>query len=271
MRPPGATLLGQPGLGRGRMVCHCVVVETARDGLVLIDSGFSTEDTRDPARLPGVFRALVGPELGRAETAKHQLEALGHDPRDVRHVVLTHLDLDHAGGLVDFPDATVHVHAREHHAATARRTFAERSRYLPVQWAHGPKWQTHDERGDTWRGVPGIARLPGLDADIGLVALHGHTRGHSGVVVRAGDRWLVHAGDAYFHPRSLEPGGRAPLGLRTFETIAQIDRRARLASVEALRRLRAEPDVDMFCAHEPGELAAAQARAAGVTAAAAAS
>ncbi len=32
----------------------------------------------------------------------------------MRHIVLTHLDVDHAGGLPDFPDARVHVFAREH-------------------------------------------------------------------------------------------------------------------------------------------------------------
>jgi glyoxylase-like metal-dependent hydrolase (beta-lactamase superfamily II) len=262
MRPPGAGLIGQSGFGRGTMVCHCVVVETARDGLVLIDSGFSAEDARDPSRVPAHFRAVLRPRLAVDESARHQIEALGYNPEDVRHVVLTHLDLDHAGGLVDFPDATVHVHTREHAAATTRGTLREKNRYLPVQWAHGPSWQLHDERGDTWRGLPAIARLPGLDADVGLVALPGHTRGHAGVVVRAGDRWLVHAGDAYFHPRALEPGGRPPFGFRVFERMMLTDRDAWLASVEALRRLRAEPDVDTVCAHEPSELAAAQARAA---------
>jgi len=267
MRPPVPAALGQGGWrGRGAWVCHCIVVETERDGLILIDSGFSTADAADPSRLPTLFRRVIAPRLDAGEAAARQIAALGLDPRDVRHVVLTHLDIDHAGGLVDFPDATVHVHAREHRAATSRVTPVSRARYLPVQWAHGPVWQLHAERGDTWRGLPAIARLPGLDADVGLIPLHGHSRGHSGVLVKAGDRWLVHAGDAYFHPRGLEPGGRAPFGVRAFEAVARTDRDAHAASVDALRRLRAEPDVDLMSAHEPGELAAAQARAAVVRA-----
>ena len=265
MRPPGAALIGQRGFGRGEMVCHCIVVETARDGLVLIDSGFSTADARDPRRVPRHFRVSLKPSLAVDESALHQIEALGYTAADVRHVVLTHLDIDHAGGLVDFPDATVHVHAREHAAATTRGTLREKNRYLPVQWAHGPLWQLHDERGDTWRGLPAIARLPGLDADVGLVALHGHTRGHAGVLVRTGDRWLLHAGDAYFHPRALEPGGATPFGFRVFERMMRMERDAWIASVDAVRRLRAEPDVDTVCAHEPGELAAARERAAALT------
>ncbi|HVL15236.1 MAG TPA: MBL fold metallo-hydrolase, partial [Gemmata sp.] len=31
-----------------------------------------------------------------------------------------------------------------------------------------------------------------------LVPLFGHTLGHCGVAARAGDRWLLHAGDAYY-------------------------------------------------------------------------
>jgi glyoxylase-like metal-dependent hydrolase (beta-lactamase superfamily II) len=262
MRPPIAVAIGQRGWGRGLMVCHCLVIETARDGIVLVDSGFSSKESEDPRRLPGAFRRVTAAPLDLAETAAHQLVELGLDPRDVRHIVLTHLDLDHAAGIADFPRAAVHVHEREHAAATARTTRIERERYRPVQWEHGPDWRLHAERGDTWRGLPSIARLPGLDADIGLVPLHGHSRGHTGVVIRAGARWLVHAGDAYFHPKSLEPNGKAPAGLRMFERITMMDRDAHAASVEALRRLRAEPDVDVFCAHEPGELAAAQARSA---------
>lgn len=263
MRPPARALLGQSGppLARGVLVCHCVLVETDRDGLVLIDTGFGEADVANPRRVPPLFRVLIKPRLDERETARGQITALGYDPRDVRHVIVTHLDVDHASGMVDFPDATVHVHAREHAAAMQRRTAIDRARYVSRHWAHGPKWQVHAEQGDTWRELPAITRLPGLDADIGLLPLFGHTRGHSGVIVRAGDRWLVHAGDAYFHPRTLAgERGKAPLGLRLFETVDQVDRKVRLASVTALRRLRLERDIDVVCAHDPTELAAAQAR-----------
>ncbi|MFD0510570.1 MBL fold metallo-hydrolase [Streptomyces aureus] len=33
------------------------------------------------------------------------MTGLGYAVDDVRHIVLTHLDLDHAGGLPDFPRA----------------------------------------------------------------------------------------------------------------------------------------------------------------------
>jgi len=258
MCPVGAFLLGQRGLGRGRLVAHCLLLETERDGLVLIDTGFGTRDTERRTPLPRSFRAMVAPRLDATETALAQIEALGLAPGEVRHVVVTHLDLDHAGGLSDFPDARVHLHAREHAAAMARARPIERQRYVPTHWSHGPRWEVYTEDGDTWRGLPAITRLRGLDADVGLLPMHGHTRGHSAVIARAGDRWLVHAGDAYVHRGSMTPSGSIPIALAAFERYTQIDPAARRASVAALRQLREHyTDLDMFCAHDPAELDAA--------------
>jgi glyoxylase-like metal-dependent hydrolase (beta-lactamase superfamily II) len=51
--------------------------------------------------------------LSHNETAVRQIEELGFGAADVRHIVLTHFDLDHIGGLADFPDAEVHLTAGE--------------------------------------------------------------------------------------------------------------------------------------------------------------
>jgi glyoxylase-like metal-dependent hydrolase (beta-lactamase superfamily II) len=241
--------------GARKVVVHCLVVETERDGLVLVDTGLGTRDVAGHTRISPLLLLL-----GRAtfDTALAQVEALGHRASDVRHIVVTHLDFDHAGGLYDFPHAQVHVHAREHAAAMARATVLERERYKTVHWAHGPQWQVYREDGDTWRGLPAVTRLRGLDADIGLVPMHGHTRGHSAIVVRHGDTWLVHAGDAYFHHAALDTrhSRRPPLGLVAFERMMQTDAGARRASLAALRQLRERnPDVRMFCAHDPAEYA----------------
>ena len=87
-----------------RLVAHCLLVEGA-DGLTLVDTGIGAGDVADPGRLGAPFVAVTGAALDLEETAVMQVRALGHDPADVRDVVLTHLDLDHAGGLGDFPGA----------------------------------------------------------------------------------------------------------------------------------------------------------------------
>ncbi len=254
MCPIAGWLIGAKGW-HGLMIAHCLLVETERDGLVLVDTGFGTRDIEGKTGVPSQFKMLVNPKLDMAETALAQIVARGFKPDDVRHIVVTHLDLDHAGGIADFPNAKVHLHALEHIAATTRPTRKEKRRYLPAHIAHGPKWEVYAEQGDTWRGLPAITKLRGLDADIGLVPMHGHTRGHSAVIVKTGDRWCVHAGDAYFHHHTVDGSGKTvPFGLRTFENLMQIDPAARRASAAALAQLNASyKDLDLFSAHDPHE------------------
>jgi glyoxylase-like metal-dependent hydrolase (beta-lactamase superfamily II) len=244
------------------LVCHCLLVET-RHGLVLVDTGLGTRDVADRASLGRSFRWSMRPRLDGGETALAQVQARGYQARDVQHIVVTHLDLDHAGGLADFPHATVHVHHAEH-AAAHRPSWRERLRYLPAQWAHQPRWQLHRPDGEGWLGLGSVCAIPGLDDDILLVPLPGHTRGHSAVAVRQpGGRWLVHGGDAYFSRGELETPRRCPPGLRLLQTLVEVDRRQRFANQARLRTLAAERagEVTLFCAHDPAELAALQQRA----------
>ena len=115
--PHGRRLLAGEGglLEPAKVVCHCLLIETD-DGLVLVDTGFGVEDTRDLGRL-GVAFKLMRPRAELAETALKQVEALGFAAGDVRRIVATHLDPDHSGGLPDFPEAEVHVFGRELDAA----------------------------------------------------------------------------------------------------------------------------------------------------------
>jgi glyoxylase-like metal-dependent hydrolase (beta-lactamase superfamily II) len=196
---------------------------------------------------------LTRPRLDRAQTALAQVTRLGFTADDVRHVVVTHLDPDHAGGLGDFPRATVHLHRPEHLALTAPGTLAERVRYLRRQFAHEPRWRAYDLDGERWLGLPSVRVLDGVRDEIALVPLPGHTRGHSGVAIKDGARWLLHAGDAYFHRGELD-GGAVPIGLRALATFDEHDRDARLASVSSLRGLARRDDVTIVCSHDRREL-----------------
>ena len=93
------------------MVCHVLLVETD-SGLVLVDSGFGPLDCTDPARV-GPTRHMVRAILSHEETIAHQIERLGFTRNDVRHIIITHLDMDHAGGPSDFPGAQVHLEGRQ--------------------------------------------------------------------------------------------------------------------------------------------------------------
>jgi glyoxylase-like metal-dependent hydrolase (beta-lactamase superfamily II) len=241
--------------GRGRLVCHCLLVETPKDGLVLVDTGFGTHDLEDRGRFHGAFRWMTAPAFDPREPAIMQVKALGFRPEDVRHIVLTHMDLDHAGGLADFPWAKVHVHGFEHSAATLQKTRAEQLRYVAAQWAHGPQWVLYEDTGDEWLGLKAIRPLKGLEG-VFLVPLFGHSKGHSGVVVETESRALLHAGDAFFFHGEIEEPPRCPLLLKWFQSIVGVDKRARHENAARLRELHqsSADKVEIFCAHDPVQL-----------------
>jgi glyoxylase-like metal-dependent hydrolase (beta-lactamase superfamily II) len=246
-------------LAPARLVDHCLLVE-GEQGLTLVDTGFGTADLAEK-RMGKAFIRVAGPALDPAETAVAQLRGLGYDAADVTDIVLTHLDLDHAGGLADFPDARVHVFADELAAATARATVGEKSRYLPAQWAHGPGWVEHAVGGEEWLDFQAVKVL---SDDVLLVPLQGHTRGHCGVAVRRpSGGWFLHAGDTYFFHGEKDTPSTCPPGLSMFQRLVQTDSKARLANAERIRTLDAErgPDsgvavddtVTVFCSHDAVE------------------
>ncbi|MQA84143.1 MAG: hypothetical protein GEV03_05830 [Streptosporangiales bacterium] len=74
---------------------------------------------------------------------------------------------------------------------------------------------------------------------LNLVPLAGHTRGHAGVAVRADERWLLHAGYAYFFYGEMGPKDpRCTYGLRLFQSIMQTERGPRLSNQERLNKGR---------------------------------
>lgn len=240
---------------RRKMVCHCLLIESST-GLILVDTGLGTGDIAEPSRLGKPFLWAVGAQLQQEETARAQVEGLGFSPADVTHIAVTHLDLDHAGGLGDFPGAQVHVHEAEFQAAMDRATRSERDRYIPAHWAHEPKWTTHTADGESWFGFERVRAVAGTDDEVLLIPLFGHTRGHCAVAVRTGDTWLVHCGDAYFHHDEVDPErSRCTIGLRLFQWYVEMDREQRLHNQQRLRELRAQhsDQVTVFSAHDPIE------------------
>jgi glyoxylase-like metal-dependent hydrolase (beta-lactamase superfamily II) len=252
--PPGGGLFGSAG----GLCCHCLLIE-GDDRLILVDTGLGVEDVNEPRRLGHLFNLTMRPRLEVAETALRQVVDLGYRPSDVRHIVPTHLDLDHAGGISDFPGAAVHIYADELRAASSRPSLIERSRYRAVQISAVKKWAVVKEEGESWFGFSAVRAIPGTDDEVLLVPLPGHTRGHCGVAVRRSEDWLLHCGDAYFHHSEVEPGGgAAPPGLRAFESLISVDgaaRRANLARLRELARLTMG-EVKLFCSHDPVEFAA---------------
>ncbi|WP_426149784.1 MBL fold metallo-hydrolase [Pseudomonas sp. DC3000-4b1] len=259
MCPLGGALFD--GFSRGltaRLVCHCLLIETDNDGLVLVDTGFGSQDVKIPSqRLSGFFRYFNNIRLEHRYTALEQVRQLGFSPTDVRHIVLTHLDFDHAGGLEDFPQATVHVLQAEMDAARQASGWRDSRRFRRQQWDRVGNWAFYQPEGERWNGFGSVRTPLGTRDDILLIPLPGHTPGHAGIAVRTAEGWLLHAGDAYFYRGEVgTPERLCTPGLRFYQRMMDSDHAQRVDNQNRLRALSIATDqhVRMFCSHDAMEL-----------------
>jgi hypothetical protein len=119
---------------------------------------------------------MLRASLSHEETVAHQIDRRGFKREDVRDIIITHLDLDHACGLSDFPAARVHVTAAEALGAIRSPSWRERIRYRSAQWAHNPNIVEHDPQGEKWRG---FAAAKGTCGDITGHCARFASRSHS--------------------------------------------------------------------------------------------
>lgn len=235
----------------GPNVCHVLVLETD-NGLVLVDSGFGLADIATPGRRIGVLRHLIKPVLDEDETAIRQIERMGFHSDDVRHILLTHFDFDHSGGIADFPHAQIHATQAEVRALTSRSP-RDRIRYRRNRLAHGAQFVEHSGFGESWRGLGPAKELTDIAEGIVMIDLPGHTRGHACIAVDTGSRWILHTGDAFYHPGTIDRSQHTPAAVAATETLFAHDRNIVRRNHELLRELfrRDDPDLLIVNAHSP--------------------
>jgi glyoxylase-like metal-dependent hydrolase (beta-lactamase superfamily II) len=174
---------------------NTVAVAVRPDGdLVLVDAGWSTETCARPARSLGRLRALgLGLRVREEDAIVEQLRRLGFEARRVRAIFATHLHLDHAGGVDDFPNAEVVVSQAELRAywdssspAYRARDLARAGRIRAVALDETPSY-----------GFPGSADPLG-DGRVVMLDASGHTPGSVAVAIRGPRGTFVHVGDAVY-------------------------------------------------------------------------
>jgi len=173
-----------------------------RDGVILVDAGASAANKSLPRWHP-YFRNAVRFDIEPEEEAGPQLRSIGIGSSDVKRVVMTHLHIDHDGGLGAFPTSEILVSPGEleHASGVAGRLRG----YLPQRWPKrfDPKPLVLDE---VSHGP--FARSKRLTADGAIVAVatSGHTRDHLSVIVEDGEAAIFIAGDASYSEATMLAG-----------------------------------------------------------------
>jgi glyoxylase-like metal-dependent hydrolase (beta-lactamase superfamily II) len=216
---PPAYLLRQPGrlaalrgLGVGVRTGDLIpipivafLLEHPGAGPLLIDTGLHASVAVKPLESFGRVGTLAFRDLqmdpGQALPA--QLRERGIEPSQIGTVVMTHLHVDHASGISEFPDATFVVSGAEWEAAT---TQGQLHGYFKRQFDHAFDYRLLDFEDGEAASFSGFARSFDLfgDGSVRVVYTPGHTLGHLSVVVRTGGGEVLVAGDAIYLRRNLD-------------------------------------------------------------------
>ena len=200
-RGPRRYLAG--GWAEDTLPVNFFLVEHER-GLCLFDTGQSAAAAK-PGYIPRwhPFMRLSRFELTASDEAGAQLRGLGHDPGDVRWVVLSHLHTDHVGVIEPFSNAEILVTRTEWDRFPG---VAGRIRgYLPQHWPAGVEPRLVD-----FEDSPPVGPFAGSldlakDGTLLLVPLPlpGHTPGHMGLLVTGPAGSFLLAGDAAHSTREF--------------------------------------------------------------------
>lgn len=212
--------------------------------------GWSTEDVSLDylALLVRAGRSLLAIDVGWGMSADHiegrfaeTLAGMGIPPSDVTHVVLTHLDDDHAGGVLDsrgepaFPHAIHVVDADAWAWYTADRNLAAMPQGAAALYGGmNTALEGHVQlvRGETML-LPEVRTIPAP----------GHRLGHMAVELSSRGETLLHLADTVLHPAIVEhPDWRTG-----FDSIQETIRATR----HRLFARAAETDALVFLSHMP--------------------
>jgi N-acyl homoserine lactone hydrolase len=209
------------------------------EGLIVVDTGQGVHLLESAKSLHPYVRWETAFRMDRDEEIGPQLRALGIGQRDVKRVVLTHLHIDHDGGLAHFPHSEILVATGELRMASG---LAGRIRgYLPNRW---PSWfdpTPLDLAPEAFGRFAASKRLTEA-GDVVVVATPGHTEHHLSVIVEQDGTTFFLAGDTSYDER-LMLAGRVD-GVSVDDDVA-------IATLDAIKHLtRTRPTV-YLPTHDP--------------------
>ena len=212
---PGGARLVAAALTRSGSVtvpCPAYLVHHPSAGPFLVDTGLHPSVAAKPtANMGGVIARFGRLRLGQGEDLPTQLRSRGIDAKAIRLVVMTHLHVDHASGMSEFPGATFVVAEEEWIDATTGSRPLLRG-YRPSHFNYAFDYRTLSYDGEHISSYSTFGRTFDLfgDGSVRLAFTPGHTAGHQAVICRLAEHDLVIAGDAIYTLRQLDDDDALP-------------------------------------------------------------
>ncbi len=207
------------------------------DGLVLFDTGCNPKVAVDPVACWGKIASYLGVRMSPEQAVDEQIKLHGYKPQDVKYVVVSHLHLDHSGGLALFPQAKFFIMKGELNYAywpdrSARASFKLED-LLPT-------------RRFDWVELSDDTDLLG-DGSLVMIKTPGHTPGHASLLIRFAHRHpLLITGDAAHIRAQLESFAPMP---------ADFDQRLAIASLKRIKEVSEREGAQVWVMHDPDDWA----------------
>lgn len=223
--PTGTCRLSESRVRRGGSPTDDVVIPLPMfvvdtdDGWVVFETGCDPDVMVDPEKTWGRLASAFHIEMSEGDHPLHRLESIGVRAEDVAHVVVSHLHMDHAGGLRFFRHSRIHVQRAELRWAMFPDAFGAAG-LLRSDFDHADL--TYDLHEGDEQIVPGVH----------VALTDGHTPGHQSLVVDLPSRRYVITGDVAYQRRQIDRGVPPPVTTDDF------------AAVRALTRVRAFEERD---------------------------
>ena len=195
------------------------------EGIFVVDAGQGLHLLRHRQSIHPYLRWEVDFRLDPEEEIGPRLRNMGIAPRAVRQVLLTHLHVDHDGGLNQL--AGVQTLATSHEIKAAGGWSGQLRGYLPHRWPGSFEPRPipfESERFGPFTSSYRVTRA----GDVVLVPTPGHTPGHASVLVEMGDAdktLVMLAGDASYTEQLMIDGladGVSPVESVTIATLRKI-------------------------------------------------
>lgn len=223
-----------------------LLVKHRRYGYILIDTGYS-EKIHENGIKSKVYNRMNPTFIKAEERIDAQLKKDNIQPRDIQHIILTHLHPDHIGGLYAFPNAKLHASGLAKKSFRSTNPFKvvfknmiskkEIMRISPVEERSERKNHLIGKSFDKMYDLFG-------DESICIVPLPGHGEEHIGVLISEHDLFFI--ADASWNKDDLQKDLKfMPRRIQNSYKQYQTTKKKLIAIKEKM------PQLELIASHDP--------------------